>query len=97
MITRMQLSRRRGFRLPLNTMSVARPSRWGNPWPVGKPGLDGRVAASAAEAVEWFRVWLLRAALWDNVRADLRGKNLACWCPPGSPCHADVLIEIANR
>ena len=27
---------------------------------------------------------------------DLRGKDLACWCPPGSPCHADVLLEIAN-
>lgn len=26
----------------------------------------------------------------------LRGKNLACWCKPGSPCHADVLLEIAN-
>jgi hypothetical protein len=27
----------------------------------------------------------------------LRGKNLACWCKPGEPCHADVLLEIANR
>ncbi len=27
----------------------------------------------------------------------LRGKNLACWCEAGEPCHADVLIEIANR
>lgn len=27
----------------------------------------------------------------------LRGKNLACWCPAGSPCHADVLLELANR
>lgn len=30
-----------------------------------------------------------------------RGKsgaeNLACWCKPGAPCHADVLLEIANR
>lgn len=26
----------------------------------------------------------------------LRGKNLACFCPLGSPCHADVLLEIAN-
>lgn len=28
--------------------------------------------------------------------ASLRGKNLACWCPAGAPCHADVLLEIAN-
>ena len=27
---------------------------------------------------------------------ELRGKNLACWCKPGQPCHADVLLEIAN-
>lgn len=32
----------------------------------------------------------------DQIRAELRGKNLACWCPLGQPCHADVLIEIAN-
>ena len=28
---------------------------------------------------------------------ELRGKNLACWCPLGSPCHADVLLELANK
>lgn len=28
--------------------------------------------------------------------APLRGKDLACWCPPGKPCHADVLLRIAN-
>lgn len=26
----------------------------------------------------------------------LRGSNLACWCPVGTPCHADVLLELAN-
>lgn len=29
--------------------------------------------------------------------AELRGKNLACWCKPGEPCHADVLLELANQ
>lgn len=28
--------------------------------------------------------------------SELRGKNLACWCKPGDPCHADVLLELAN-
>lgn len=28
--------------------------------------------------------------------AELRGKNLACWCKPGDPCHADVLLELAR-
>lgn len=26
----------------------------------------------------------------------LRGKNLACFCALDQPCHADVLLEIAN-
>jgi len=32
-----------------------------------------------------------------TIVAELRGKNLACWCKPGAPCHADVLLELANR
>lgn len=45
-------------------------------------------------AVELFRDWIIRC------RKDLdplRGKDLACWCKPGEPCHADVLLELANR
>lgn len=26
---------------------------------------------------------------------ELRGKDLLCWCYP-APCHADVLLELAN-
>jgi hypothetical protein len=32
----------------------------------------------------------------DRIRAELRGKDLACWCPLDQPCHADVLLEVAN-
>lgn len=32
-----------------------------------------------------------------NRLPELRGKNLACWCKPGSPCHADVLLDLANK
>jgi hypothetical protein len=49
----------------------------------GECNLGPKIAAGAAPA---------RA---DIVR-DLRGKNLACWCKPGDPCHADVLLELAN-
>lgn len=31
-----------------------------------------------------------------TIRAELAGKNLACWCPLDQPCHADVLLEMAN-
>lgn len=37
-----------------------------------------------------------RAAILDNL-STLGGRNLACWCRPGQPCHADVLLELANR
>jgi hypothetical protein len=33
----------------------------------------------------------------DEVRYELAGKNLMCWCPLDQPCHADVLLEIANQ
>lgn len=32
----------------------------------------------------------------DDIRRELRGKDLACWCPLDQPCHGDVLLEIAN-
>ena len=32
----------------------------------------------------------------EDVRLELRGKDLACWCPLDAPCHADVLLDIAN-
>lgn len=32
----------------------------------------------------------------DEIRRELAGRDLACWCPPGQPCHADVLLKVAN-
>ena len=32
----------------------------------------------------------------STIRAELGGHNLACWCKPGTPCHADTLLELAN-
>ncbi|HOD84736.1 MAG: hypothetical protein BWX88_05095 [Planctomycetes bacterium ADurb.Bin126] len=92
---RIQLSRRKGWRLPADTVVVARPSRWGNPFRVG-PDMP-RVSAVAA-----FRFHLSdRPGLIPYTKADvrehLRGKDLACWCPLDQPCHADVLLEIANE
>jgi hypothetical protein len=41
--------------------------------------------------------WLRGAAhpRWE-AHTFLRGHDLACWCPLDQPCHADVLLEIAN-
>jgi Domain of unknown function (DUF4326) len=76
--------------MPENTVNVARPSKWGNPYSIGEYGrelavnnyrrrLDGLLAIQAVD---------LRP---------LQGKNLACWCKAGEMCHADVLLEAANR
>jgi hypothetical protein len=70
---------------------VARPSRWGNPFAVGDEGVPDRETAVAR-----YRAWAATgpAELADVVEA-LGGRDLACWCPSG-PCHADVLLELAN-
>jgi hypothetical protein len=89
---RIQRKRTQGWRLPPEARDVGRPTRWGNPYRVG---VD---AADRAEAVERYRAWLgtSGAPTLDEVREHLGGRDLACWCPPGEPCHADVLLELAN-
>jgi hypothetical protein len=50
-----------------------------------------------ARAVEEYRQWLHapeQALFREDVRHSLAGKDLACYCPPGLPCHADVLLEL---
>lgn len=96
---RIQLSRAKGWRMPQNTVTVARPTCWGNPWKIGEDGITTR-----GQAVSIFRRYLLGAPMDGPARMsaikrrlpELRGKNLACWCPLDQPCHADVLLELAN-
>lgn len=92
---RLQRQRTRGAKLPQGTVCVTRPTKWGNGFIKGSPGIE-----TAAEAVRLYVEWLANTPEGVNVRKaarqELRGRNLACWCSPGSPCHADVLIEIAN-
>lgn len=89
---RIQLSRKKGWRMPENTMKVTRPGPWGNPHRIGDPGIPDAAAAVNAyrDGVSW------GAFPMDNIEK-LRGKNLACFCKIGEPCHADVLLELANR
>ena len=87
---RIQLRRTKGWRLPPNTIVVSRPSKWGNPNTV----INGNRRNAAA-------LFAMQMVMWPDdrkaeARRELRGKNLACWCPLGEPCHADVLLELAN-
>ena len=96
MPTRIQRKRTKGWRMPDGAVCVSRPSRWGNPYRVGAPHPDHGWPMSGAEAVECFRRWY-EQHMNDRLLAPLRGKDLACWCPLDQPCHADVLLELANR
>lgn len=102
---RIQLSRKKGWKMPENTVKVDRSTRWGNPF---KLIHDSQRAAMVGH----FRQWVTRqhptvGGFADLVRGEppkvseiitrLRGKNLACWCRLDQPCHADVLLELANR
>lgn len=89
--------------MPPNSVKVDRTTPFGNPFVL----FEGLPRAEAqAFAVDAFRRWLddpqpdyaasRRATLLRRL-PELRGKDLACWCGPGDPCHADVLLDRANR
>lgn len=84
---RVQLKRTRGWRMPPNTVKVTRPGPWGNYAGSTREDFE-RDLASMSNAD--------RAFYLDKVK-ELRGKNLACWCRIGAPCHADVLLKLANE
>ena len=57
----------------------------------------GSKTEAAEISVKAFRAWFEKQeTLQEKARLVLRGKNLACWCAPDQPCHADVLLECAN-
>ena len=92
---RIQLRRTPGWRRPEGVLVVSRPSRWGNPHPFRTPTPEER-----ARVVDLFRGDLEAGRLRfteDDVRRELAGRDLACWCPVDGPCHADVLLEVADR
>lgn len=151
---RIQLRRTKGWRKPEGAVVVARPSKWGNPFPVDGTWITwtaiaigfradkvGRRRAAVALYRAWITAGSLRLREFDPIAGDeydggalefndgsvvsladhaagiaagaarvaeqpqvpprpnvaeLRGKDLACWCPLDQPCHADVLLELAN-
>lgn len=104
---RIQLRRAKGWRMPAGAVKVDLTTRWGNPFRRGVSGvrtneeavhlyrlmLDGYLCVSGGPSMDEQRAHrrYVNAQIWR-----LRDKNLACWCKPGEPCHADVLLELAN-
>lgn len=82
-------------RLPAGAIYVGRPTKWGNPYKV-QMGQGATDRAKYQSVVNMYREWLLgQPHLVDAIKDELKGKDLVCWCKP-MPCHADVLLEIAN-
>ena len=98
MPVRIQRKRIKGWRMPANTVYVGRPTLWGNPVDWQK--------CSRKKAVSMYREILRRPiGIFPAIQRaeikkrlhELKGKNLACWCPLDEPCHADVLLKLANK
>ena len=60
-----------------------------NPFVIGRDG-------SRDEVIAKYRAWIVRQPELMAALPELRGKSLLCWCAP-ERCHADVLMELANR
>lgn len=68
---------------------IGRPSKWGNPFVVGKDG-------TREEVIEKYRQYILKNSKLLLELHELKGKILGCWCSPNK-CHGDVLIELCNQ
>lgn len=97
---RIQRKRTKGWKMPPNTVSVTRPGPFGNPFRASDYLGDSRSGKNRKMAVDAFRTWIEyddQVALRERIRTELRGKDLACFCAICEQCHADVLLELANR
>lgn len=80
---------------PKDAVYVGRPSKWGNPFKIGDYDNVTHKPMNRKKVIEKYRFYIMCNA--DPLEiAKLRGKDLVCWCAP-EPCHADILLELANK
>lgn len=68
---------------------IGRPSKWGNPFEIGRDGTRSEVIAK-------YREWILTQPDLMSSLDELTGKRLVCWCKP-KPCHGDVLVQLVHK
>ena len=94
---RVQLKRTKGWRKPEGCIVVSRPSRWGNPFKIGEWVQADDPRWRVIESLDLYFEFIVNSpALWLTARDELAGHDLCCVCPLDQPCHADVLLELAN-
>ncbi len=81
--------------IPPGAIYVGRPSKWGNPFKIGDLMIG--IPMSREVVILRYKAMVLATLLKNPHYLDeLKGKDLICWCAP-LPCHADVLLELANE
>lgn len=76
--------------IPEDAVYIGRPSKWGNPFPIGRD-------ANRRAAIEQFRVHFMASeSLKYAAEKELKGKDLVCWCSP-KPCHGDVILDFLEK
>lgn len=65
---------------------IGRPSKWGNPFFIGKDG-------TRDEVIEKYKEWVHKQDYLMKDLLFLQGKKLGCWCKPLA-CHGDILLEL---
>jgi hypothetical protein len=75
--------------VPSGAVFIGRPSIWGNPYVIGKDG-------SRDDVIAKYEAWLLSQTDLLSQLAQLRGKDVVCWCAP-CRCHGEVLVRLANK
>lgn len=107
---RIQRKRTKGWKMPENAVYVGRPTIWGNPFTANDKEWDGEVIDNKT-LVLLYEIYLAETfgfkknhrrtknerKLLIEFLGPLRGKDLACWCKEGEPCHADVLLRLVNQ
>ena len=68
---------------------VGRPSKWGNPFIIGRDG-------TRAEVIAQYETWIRAQSQLMNVLLELDDKRLGCFCKP-LDCHADVLVRLVKE
>lgn len=75
--------------IPKDSVFIGRPSKWGNPFVIGKHGTREQVILKYID-------WIQNQPHLMNSLSELKGKNLICYCAP-KLCHGDVLIILSNE
>jgi hypothetical protein len=92
---RLQRRRTKGFKLispnGLENIYVGRGTKWGNPYLIKKESDRGISLENYEKAIE------SKLKADPNFLDELKGKNLVCWCGKDVECHADILLELANK